>query len=437
MKEIKLKMVLIGLTILLSSSFVYGLMFIGDFSQGFFQNTVYNGSTLKLTSGSLTGLFISSVFDAGNTTNWTTITWDSTELGEMNNNQQGNLSKDNLLLYHLDEQSGPILDYSGNGLNATQYGGVSYNRSGKIGTALSFDGVNDYLGANDISSFTNQLSFGGWFKRGSATWQYLFGQSGKYYLLLDANPNYIYCDVSNATTTQQTTAVPFNTNDGNWHQVFCIYNSSNIILYVDGNRYGTTPSLTGNVATGNKPVGIGALSSGSGNFFNGSIDEVAIWNRSLTSNEIKDLYRRGISKLNLSINGCEDSNCTNSNWTSVIGKSPQNISITNKRYFQYKLYFETTNSTLSPEVYSLSVGYILNNQTNQTNQTENPPEQNNPLIEGGSSGGTNTADEQKPIVVFSYSKEELTKQILSIVIGVLIFVGLIVFLIYLVIKVAR
>ena len=75
-------------------------------------------------------------------------------------------------------------------------------------------------------------------------------------------------------------------------------------------------------------------------------------------------------------------------------------------------------------------------QNNQTNQTENPPTNVTP-IEGGSSSGTYKEDEQKQVVVYSYTKEELAKQILSIIIGVLIFIGLVILLIYLVIKVLR
>ena len=42
--------------------------------------------------------------------------------------------------------------------------------------------------------------------------------------------------------------------------------------------------LTGGTATSSASVGIGARSSGSG--FNGTIDDVMIWNRSLSAEEI-------------------------------------------------------------------------------------------------------------------------------------------------------
>ena len=80
-----------------------------------------------------------------------------------------------------------------------------------------------------------------------------------------------------------------NINDGNWHQIFCVYNSTNVILYVDGNQYGNIPALTGNIRTGLQNVGIGARSAGASKF-NGSIDEVMIFNRGLSASEIQSLY---------------------------------------------------------------------------------------------------------------------------------------------------
>ena len=55
----------VGLIVVIVSSFVYGLVFIGNFSQGIFQNTFYNGSSLKLTLGNISGFYISPIFDAG------------------------------------------------------------------------------------------------------------------------------------------------------------------------------------------------------------------------------------------------------------------------------------------------------------------------------------------------------------------------------------
>jgi len=58
----------------------------------------------------------------------------------------------NLFLAHMDELSAnsapggtDVEDFSGNGYHGTEYGGVTFGVPGKFATALSFDGVNDYI----------------------------------------------------------------------------------------------------------------------------------------------------------------------------------------------------------------------------------------------------------------------------------------------------
>ena len=441
-----------SLVILLVTSSVYGLTFIGDFNQGVFQNTFYNGSVLKLNLGNLTGLYISPIFDAGNISNWTSISWNSTEQGELPNYCQSNLMNGNVLLYHLNELSGNISDYSNNNANATISGGVSYNQQGKWGGAVSFDGVDDYLNLSSaqLVSTNTPFTISMWFKSGGLApvndfdmmfstktnqvqnWRFgISNYAGFSDITFGSNANFISAKTGSVGLVSNT-----------WYHLIIVFNGTNsnsltsYKLYLSGTEKSLSASSPYGVETGNSFIG----RSTGGYYFNGSIDEVAVWNRSLSQAEIIDLYRRGIAKLNISIKGCDEGNCTSSNWTLINGTSPQNISIFDKRYFQYKFYFETTNSSYSPEVYWLGVQYVLTNnqsyQNNQTNQTENPPDTNGTIIEGGSSGGTYKEDEQKQITI-SYSKEELTRQILSILIGVLVFIGLVILLVYLIIKVVR
>jgi hypothetical protein len=77
-----------------------------------------------------------------------------------------------------------------------------------------------------------------------------------------------------------------NVTDGNWHYLMGTYDGANLKLYVDG-------VLESNVAvaatplTGNNPLYIGSLN---GSFkFNGSLDELNIWNRALSATEITSL----------------------------------------------------------------------------------------------------------------------------------------------------
>ncbi|MBS3108622.1 putative metal-binding motif-containing protein [Candidatus Woesearchaeota archaeon] len=70
----------------------------------------------------------------------------------------------NVLLMHMDELNGTIKDYSGEQNNGVESGGVTYGVSGKLGTALSFDGNDDHIIVNDNNSLdiTNALTISAW-----------------------------------------------------------------------------------------------------------------------------------------------------------------------------------------------------------------------------------------------------------------------------------
>jgi hypothetical protein len=76
------------------------------------------------------------------------------------------------------------------------------------------------------------------------------------------------------------------------------YNGTLLRLYIDGNEIsykeseGAIPD-----STGDQPLRIGANSLEEDKFFTGSIDEVRIWDRGLTNNEIKDIYKENTNRI--------------------------------------------------------------------------------------------------------------------------------------------
>jgi hypothetical protein len=67
-----------------------------------------------------------------------------------------------------------------------------------------------------------------------------------------------------------------------------VANGSHAIIYVDGSEDGIA-SFAGDIYTGTSNLLIGEV-GGYSTTFNGSIDEVMVWNRSLSDQEIKSLY---------------------------------------------------------------------------------------------------------------------------------------------------
>jgi len=85
-------------------------------------------------------------------------------------------------------------------------------------------------------------------------------------------------------------------NDDLWHYVVTTFDGEELRLYIDGVMVGTilAPEMPDN--TGHQPIRIGAnsLMASDKNQFTGFIDEVRVWNRSLTSGEITKQYYNGI-----------------------------------------------------------------------------------------------------------------------------------------------
>ena len=56
-------------------------------------------------------------------------------------------------------------------------------------------------------------------------------------------------------------------------------------LYVDNNKVSTLSTSSSPDKTGSQPVRVGANSLSANNFFTGSIDQVRVWNRALSSHK--------------------------------------------------------------------------------------------------------------------------------------------------------
>ena len=87
---------------------------------------------------------------------------------------------------------------------------------------------------------------------------------------------------------------PAKYNDGKWHYVLLSYNGSSLRLDIDGKQV-STKNTNGAVpdTTGEQPLRIGANSLVKDKFYSGSIDEVRVWNRGLTNEEISQIYSNG------------------------------------------------------------------------------------------------------------------------------------------------
>ncbi len=235
------------------------------------------------------------------------------------NSSQNNLVTNGLLgMWSFDSRdmtSSIAYDRSGSANNGTLVGAT--RTLGKIGQALSFDGINDYVTTTDIDFATGGWTLSAWIKTttsGSLTRVLSKGQNGAgtpqlwFLVELDGTMSMGWYTSSPFEDISAVSAVPVN--DGNWHHVVAVVGATTIQMYVDGVASGSPASHDGTPVTNNDPWLIGSL-QGTLEFFNGKIDEVRIYNRDISASEIKTLYNAGESKINASQNSIGGSSLNN------------------------------------------------------------------------------------------------------------------------------
>ena len=194
-------------------------------------------------------------------------------------------------------------DCSGNNNTGTLINGPT-RVQGKIGQGLSFDGVNDCVSIADSNSLnvTGSITTSAWIKVAS-------NDSGFHEIVRkeNATPWFLLLNSGNKIALS-TTGAPIEYNDGfsytadnQWHQVTGTFDGTTIRMYKDG--VFQTSYAGGALQSGTDVAGIGGLPSvgcTNGQFFNGSIDDVRIYNRTLSPAEVKRMYDTTQSKFNSS-----------------------------------------------------------------------------------------------------------------------------------------
>ena len=216
-------------------------------------------------------------------------------------NNTNYIVEDGLVAYY--NFDGNYLDATSNGNDGTN-SGSTLNQQNLTGTitgatfdntnsppvgeySMSFDGINDYvdLGDNNVPK-TMCL----WFNipTGETQTQDLVNR----YKYLDKKGFRIYYDsgairliLNNGTSTPQITK-SF-TPDSNWHFVCSIIDNGDFDLYLDEETV-TSGTYTGSLEDSSNIL-LGTYDT-SANYFNGSIDDVRIYDRALTTEEIADIY---------------------------------------------------------------------------------------------------------------------------------------------------
>lgn len=194
--------------------------------------------------------------------------------------------------------------------NGTLINGPVWNPSGgQIDGALELDGVDDYVSLPQNAILTKEFTVSAWANHygqggGSDYANTIFVQrddavgnnrSTVYLGAGDGDGAYAQASIRSSSGSGQTlSSVGMNNNE--WHHYAITVDSEDFIFYIDGEEVDrTSNNQSGDYTTSIDYVHIGhtkyeGVDSG---FFNGSIDDVRIYNRSLSDQEVLELYHEG------------------------------------------------------------------------------------------------------------------------------------------------
>ena len=244
--------------------------------------------------------------------------------------------------------NGDVTDSSGNGNDGTNHGATP--TIGKLGGAMSFDGTSDYVDLGSSLNLSPQhMTVSLWAKTSSAAFGVMYAHGRTPWDGFEISQ----VGGSLRVTSETPGTVDFwsnigGLNDNSWHHVVLTYDGATAMIYVDGSAHGS--------ASGNIPYNtaydnyIGMR--GDGSSFNGSIDDVQIYNRALSSDEVASLYDASANQYSHTFTGLSNGDYTFKTYAEDLAG---NVSSTTPRTFNV--------DTTTP---SVSVTSPTNNTTYST-----------------------------------------------------------------------
>ena len=170
------------------------------------------------------------------------------------------------------------------------------DRFGQANHAYAFNGASDEISAANspqlnsdyttVSFWVNVkslpgngeaylLSFGGWQER----WKISLPQHGKVVWTTNATSGISDMDAGDGNE------LPL----GQWKHVVMVHDGANDKIFIDGVKK-NEKGVTGTLNATTRPLGMGYNAVDGGSYFNGSLDEVQIYNRAFSDTEVADLY---------------------------------------------------------------------------------------------------------------------------------------------------
>ena len=193
--------------------------------------------------------------------------------------------------------NGNLSDLSGNDRNGTGYGDLSYtpDRFNHENSALTFDNQDEYFAIPDdegLNFYNHSFTLSLWFNSTIYQyWQTLFASSYSTYgfgLFFHDNKVYFYSYIDGNTSTVET-LYSQNLEINNWYHVVITRNANNgeTHLFINSVMY---DSFIATGTLGSQDPSYYSIGGYNTNNLNGSIDDILVYDRVLSQEEIQLLY---------------------------------------------------------------------------------------------------------------------------------------------------
>lgn len=192
--------------------------------------------------------------------------------------------------------NGNAIDESGNGNDGVVYGAIlTTDRFGNANMAYSFDGINDFIEISDSPSLDlmSSLSLSAWVLQNDVSGgqriidKATVNSSDAY--MLDNSNGILGLIVANQVSQSQNIL----SMTSSWNLITVTYDNQFVKWYLNG-QFRESDSISGNSSVNNNPLRFAANSLLNGNYLNGKLDDIGIWDRALTQQEITELYNGNI-----------------------------------------------------------------------------------------------------------------------------------------------
>jgi parallel beta-helix repeat protein len=194
-----------------------------------------------------------------------------------------------------DGSQSEVLDSSESDNHGSASGNAQVSPYGRFGRAAEFDGSGDYINTTTPVIEDRNVTYGGWIK-----WRTIAADGSGFDVpiqqadALDAGFE-IYTDAIDSKVyvwDGVSTAGGYLIDTNVWYHVYAIHNGTHFALFVNGSLVGNWVASTESVAQENFTIGGGAEQNTY--WFDGFIDDVRVYNRSLSNEELNTTYLTGV-----------------------------------------------------------------------------------------------------------------------------------------------